>query len=72
MLLLVYTAGGMGDNVALAYNELDQLNDKGAESLEQSLVRRGEMTPFGTVLNTTVEVKIHYISNVMVLVWLSW
>jgi len=62
----------MGDNVALAYNELDQLNDKGAESLEQSLVRRGEMTPFGTVLNTTVEVKIHYISNVMVLVWLSW
>jgi len=59
MLVLVYAAVGVSDKVPVAHSELDQLRDNAAESLEQSLVRRGEMTPFGTVLNTSAEVNIY-------------
>lgn len=46
-------AAGESDS---ACNELQQLRDDGADSLEQSLVRRGEMTPFGTMMNNSAEV----------------
>ena len=61
LLLLLFIAGGYSDKEAVVYNELDQLRNDSAESLEQSLVRRGEMTPFGTVVNNSIEV--HYVCS---------
>jgi len=55
---LLLTAGD--DKLASVCNELEHLPESTNESLEQSLVRRGEMTPFGTVLSNTTEVNIHY------------
>jgi len=57
----VFAAGGRDDKSSSSSvrNELEQLRDGTDESLEQSLVRHGEMTPFGTVLNNTSEVNTH-------------
>ena len=57
----MFAAGGRDDKSSSSSvrNELEQLRDGTDESLEQSLVRRGEMTPFGTVLNNTSEVSTH-------------
>ena len=60
LLLLLCIAGSSSDKVALVCNELEQLRDNTEESLEQSLVRRGEMTPFGTVVNTAAEVNMYH------------
>jgi len=60
LLLLLCVAGSSTDKAVLACNELEQLTDNTEESLEQSLVRRGEMTPFGTVVNTAVEVNMYH------------
>jgi len=43
---------------AVVCSELEQPRGDSAESSELSLVRRGEMTPFGTVVNNAVEVNI--------------
>jgi len=59
-MLLLCIVGSSSDKVALVCNELEQLRDNTEESLEQSLVRRGEMTPFGTVVNTAAEVNMCY------------
>ena len=58
LLLFLFTASGTGDKLASVCSELEQLRESADESLEQSLVRRGEMTPFGTVLNNASEVNI--------------
>jgi len=60
VLLLLCTAGSVSDKLELVCNELDQLRDNGAESVEQSLVCHGEMTPFGTMANTSAEVNMYY------------
>jgi len=55
-LLLLFTAGENNDREVQVCNELDQLRNDNAESLEQSLVRRGEMTPFGSVMTGSIKV----------------
>jgi len=57
-LLVLFTAGENNDREAQVYSELDQLRNDDAESLEQSLVRRGEMTPFGSVMTSSIEVNV--------------
>jgi len=57
-LLLLFIAVDSNAGEASVPSELDQLRNSGAESLEQSLVRRGEMTPFGSVVNSSIEVNI--------------
>jgi len=46
------------DKMPLVCNELEQLQNSSAEteSLEQLLVRHGEMTPFGSVVNISAAV----------------
>jgi len=62
-LLFLFAAGENDDKKASVCNELEQLRESSDESHEQSLVRRGEMTPFGTVLNNITEVNIGLLSQ---------
>jgi len=70
-LLLLLTAGGSDDNLASVCHELDQLRESTDKSLDQSLVRRGEMTPFGTLMNNITEVRLLILVLLVVFSWLS-